>query len=91
MPPELWVATGNYILRRTQWGLGKRRGLTVDTKVLSSGGTVIQTSAEELNSVKASVSNIEASKSKLLQSVFDKRKHLNDAQKGFINKWQYPT
>lgn len=91
VPPELWVATGNYILRRTQWGLGKRRGLTVDTKVLSSGSAVVQTSAEELNSVKASVSNIEASKSKLLQSVFDKRKHLNDAQKGFTNKWQYPT
>lgn len=91
VPENLWVGTGNYILRRTQWGEGKRRGVTLDTKVLSSGNITLQTSSEELSSVKASVSNIEASKSKLLQSVFDKRKHLNDAQKGFINKWQYPT
>lgn len=91
VPSNLWVGTGNYILRRTQWAEGRKRSITADTKVLSSGSAVIQTSAEELNSVKASVSNIEASKSKLLQSVFDKRKHLNDAQKGFINKWQYPT
>jgi hypothetical protein len=91
VPDELWIGTGNYILRRTQWAKGKRRSITADTKILSSGSITVPTSAEELNSVKASVSNIEASKSKLLQSVFDKRNFLKDAQKGFPNKWYNQT
>jgi hypothetical protein len=87
IPNNLWVATGNYILRRTQWASGRRRSITIDTKVLSNGATILETKAEELNSVKASVAKVEASKSKLLQSVFDKRVFLEDAKKGFPNKW----
>lgn len=87
IPSNLWVATGNYILRRTQWGLGRRRSITIETKVLNNSGAIVETTSEELSSVKASVSKVEASKSKLLQSVFDKRTQLEDAKRGFRNKW----
>jgi hypothetical protein len=87
IPNNLWVSTGNYILRRTQWAVGRRRSITIETKILSNGANVLETKAEELNSVKASVAKVEASKSKLLQSVFDKRVFLDDAKKGFPNKW----
>lgn len=89
-PSNLYIATGNYILRRTQWALGRRRGLQLDTKILANGAAIVETTSEELNSVKATVSKIEASPSKRLQSVYDKRQLLEDAKKGYINKWQYP-
>jgi hypothetical protein len=88
LPENLWVATGNYILRRTQWAEGHRRAITIETKVLNNSAITVETKSEELNSVKASVSKVEASKSKLLQSVFDKRNLLEDVKRGYINKWQ---
>ena len=88
IPPNLYIATGNFILRRTEWALGRRRSITAETKVLTSSASVAdQTIAEELNSVNASVGKAEASKSPALQSVFDKRKLLKEAQKGFPIKW----
>jgi hypothetical protein len=89
IPNNLWIATGNYILRRTQWALGRRRTISIETKVLNSSTVDVETKSEELNSVKASVSKVEASKSKLLQSVYDKRSLLEDAKKGFVNKWNH--
>lgn len=91
IPPNLWIATGNSVLRRTQWVLGRRRAITAETKVLSSGTVAQQTTAEELSSVNASVGKAEATKSQLLQRVFDKRRLLQEAQKGFPTKWHYPT
>lgn len=92
IPINLWIATGNYILRRTQWVLGRRRSISAETKVLTSNAAMTtQTTAEELSSVNASVGKAEASKSYLLQKVFDKRKLLKEAQKGFPNKWHYQT
>ena len=88
IPNNLWIATGNFILRRTEWALGRRRSITAETKVLTdSSATVAQTTAEELASVNASIGKAEASKSKLLQSVFDKRRLLTEARKGFPIKW----
>lgn len=86
VPENLWVGTGNYILRRTQWALGRRRSITIETKILNNAGTIVETTSEELNSVKASVSKVEASKSKLLQGVYDKRTQLEDIKKGIIHK-----
>jgi hypothetical protein len=91
IPNNLWIGTGNYILRRTQWVLGRRRSITIETKVLNNSSITVETKSEELNSMKASVSKVEASKSKLLQSVFDKRILLEDAKRGFVNKWQHLT
>ena len=89
IPPELWVATGNYRSRRTMWVKGKARSITIETKVLNpASDTVAETISQQLNSVRASVSEAPASKSPLLQSVYDKRKLLRESLKGFPNTWQ---
>jgi len=91
VPVGLEVAIGNYQTRKTTWST-RRRSIQVDLKTLSaSTATVAQTTAEELASVNASVGKVEASKSKLLQGVFDKRKLLKEAQKGFPTKWHSQT
>jgi len=87
VPSNLWVGTGNFILRKTQWAEGRKRSITVETKVLTSTNSNMETKSQELNSVKASVSKIEASKSKLLQSVFDKRDFLLNGHTGSTHKW----
>ena len=92
IPTNLWIATGNYILRRTQWVLGRRRSITAETRVLTSSTAVAnQTTAEELASVNASVGKVEASKSLLLQKVYDKRRLLKEAQKNFPTQWHSQT
>lgn len=88
VPPELCVATGNYLTRRTLWVQGKPRSICVETKVLTSNTSTTQTEAEVLASVAATVTPAEASMSPLLQSVYDKQRLLKDAAKGYPRKWQ---
>lgn len=87
IPTELYVATGNYITRRTHWVKGKPRSICIETKVLNTGGQVSETTAEELSSVNASVSKAKAEMSPILQQVYDKRKLLKDSKKGFPRSW----
>ena len=80
IPKKLWIATGNYQQRRTYWELSRRRSISIETKDLktSAGNAAeIMTDAEILNSVNASVSQTEARKSDLLQSVYDKKNRLS--------------
>lgn len=91
VPTNLEVAIGNYILRKTSWS-NRRRSIQVEAKTLSStSATVTQTTAEELASVNAKVGKAEASKSEILQRVYDKRRLLIDAQRGFPTKWNKQT
>ena len=81
IPKKLWIATGNYQQRRTIWELGRRRSISIETKDLkTSAGTAAETmtDAEILNSVNASVSQTEARKSPILQSVYDKKRLLEN-------------
>lgn len=81
IPRLLWVATGNYQQRRTIWEPGRRRSISIETKDLkTSAGSAAETmtEAEILNSVNASVSQTEARKSALLQSVYDKKRLLDN-------------
>lgn len=83
IPRNLWIATGNYQQRRTIWEQGRRRSISIETKDLkTSAGSAaeVMTDAEILNSVNASVSQTEARKSTLLQSVYDKKRLLRDLQ-----------
>lgn len=85
IPEGIELAIGNYIGRKTSWST-RRRSIQIDVKSLN-GGNMNQTIAEELASVNVSVGQAEAKKSKLLQSVFDKRNLMKKAQEGFDNKW----
>ena len=81
IPKKLWVATGNYQQRRTIWEKGRRRSISIETKDLkTSAGSAAETmtEAEVLNSVNASVSETVARKSPLLQSVYDKKRLLEE-------------
>ena len=88
VPPELCVATGNYLTRRTLWVQGKPRSICVETKVLTSNTSTNQTEAEVLASVASTVVPAEASISPLLQKVYDKQRLLKDAAKGYPRRWQ---
>lgn len=91
IPPGLEVAIGNFELRRTTWS-NRRRSIQVDLKTLSTNSAVAQqTTAEELASVNASVGKAEATKSPILQQVYDKLRLLNEAKKGFPTKWHSQT
>ena len=88
LPPELWIATGNYVVRRTLWVKGKPRSVCAETKVLNTGSQVAETDSETLASVNASVSTAEASISSILQRVYDKKRLMKDSLKGYPKKWQ---
>ena len=81
IPKKLWVATGNYQQRRTIWEKGRRRSISIETKDLkttSGSAAETMTEAEVLSSVNASVSETVARKSPLLQSVYDKKRLLEE-------------
>lgn len=91
VPSELWIATGNYMGRKTSWKLGKRKSLKIDTKVLNQqGATEVETESETLSSVDASISKSAASISPLLQRVYDKKANIQRSKDNSYGKY-YPN
>jgi hypothetical protein len=87
VPIGLEIAIGNFQTRKTTWST-RRRSIQIDLKTLTGSSSVAQqTTAEELASVNASVGKAEASKSYILQKVYDKLILLDEAKKGFPTKW----
>ena len=86
LPSELTVATGNYLARKTLWVRGRARSISVETKALNTGTSAngVETNAETLASVNASVSKAEASISPLLQKVYDKQRLLKENDRNYL-------
>jgi hypothetical protein len=92
LPPELWVATGNYLSRKTLWVKGKPRSISVDGKLLSSSNiATAETDSQTLSSINASVSKSDASISPILQRVYDRRRLIEESSSYRGRYYQWPN